>query len=51
MLKDWLEGTKLWVHKPFDTSGNAYDWFLFVGFILVAIVLWSKVINSILREI
>ena len=51
MLKDWLEGTKLWARKPFDTSGNAYDWVLFIGFVLVSIFLWTRVINSILREI
>lgn len=36
-----------WLAKPFDSNGNALNWFLFVGLLLVIIFAWSRVIGLI----
>lgn len=38
-----------WLAKPFDESGNVFDWFLFVGLIGLISWLWSRILTRILR--
>jgi hypothetical protein len=36
-----------WLSKPFNTDQNAYHWFLFVGLILIALILWGTIIKDV----
>ena len=36
-----------WIRKPFDASGSAFNWLLFVGIIVIAVWLWSTVLAHI----
>jgi hypothetical protein len=36
-----------WWQQPFDARGSVVDWMLFVGLILIAAFLWSRVIARI----
>lgn len=36
---------KFW-QKPFDVEGDAWDWFLFVGLILIVIFLWTRILKE-----
>jgi len=35
-----------WLSKPFNSQGTALGWFLFVGLISVALVLWGQIIKD-----
>lgn len=39
-----------WRH-PFNTSGDAFTWVLFVGLLVIAAFLWNLVLIEILREV
>ena len=33
-----------WLKQPFQTQGSVWNWIGFVGLIMVAVVLWSRVL-------
>lgn len=39
-----------WLNKPFDPEGNAVNWILFLGFVLIIAAGWNKVIRSIVSD-
>lgn len=38
-----------WLAHPFKATGSVWDWFLFLGVIIVAVFLWTQVLGK-LRE-
>lgn len=36
-----------WWKKPFDPNGDAVSWVLFLGFIIVVAIAWSRVLKHI----
>lgn len=39
------------LRQPFKRNMNALDWGLFIGLVIVSIILWSGVTNSIVSNI
>jgi hypothetical protein len=37
-----------WWRKPFNPEGDAINWALFVGFVLVVMFLWRRVLKQII---
>jgi hypothetical protein len=35
-----------WWKKPLNIGGDGWDWLLFVGFVLIAIFLWTRVLRE-----
>jgi hypothetical protein len=35
-----------WWKQPFNTDASAGSWFLFTGFILIVIFLWSRILRE-----
>jgi hypothetical protein len=35
-----------WWKQPFNASASASSWFLFTGFILIVIYLWSRILRE-----
>jgi hypothetical protein len=35
-----------WWEQPLKTQASASTWFLFVGFILIIIFLWTRILNE-----
>ena len=42
-----MEGLTQWLAKPFSEDQSAFRWFLFVGLIVVALILWGQVLKDI----
>jgi len=42
-----LEKFKSFYTDPYDPDMDLVDWFLFIGFILVALILWNRIFNVI----
>lgn len=40
-----------WMMHPFQSTGSAWNWILFVGLILVAIWFWQWVLLHIARDL
>lgn len=40
-----------WFSHPFTTRGNALDWVLFVGLLIVAVWFWNHILLSIQQEV
>lgn len=40
-----------WFQHPFQTSGSAYNWFLFVGLLIVIGWLWHVILLKLTEEI
>lgn len=36
-----------WLAKPFDQSMDALHWFLFIGLVIVAVILWAMVLRTV----
>jgi hypothetical protein len=45
--KVMLEKFKSFLTDPYDPDMDAKDWFLFIGFIIVCLMLWRSVFNII----
>lgn len=41
-----LTAFKNWWAQPFNASASASSWFLFTGFILVVIFLWTRILRE-----
>jgi len=42
-----MEGLTTWLAKPFDQDQSAFRWFLFIGLIVVALILWGQILADI----
>lgn len=40
-----------WFQHPFQNEGSAYDWFLFVGLLIVISWLWHVILLKLTEEI
>lgn len=40
-----------WIKAPFRADGDLLDWFLFIAFVLVAIVVWRHIFAMIDVEV
>lgn len=46
-----LDRVQNWLTQPFKKDMNAWDWALFVLFLIVIAFLWLRVLNLITREL
>lgn len=52
MKNNGLFGAVLdWMAHPFNTTGSAFNWVLFVGLMIVAIWFWQVILLDITREL
>jgi hypothetical protein len=42
-----MEGLTTWLKQPFDQNQSAFRWFLFIGLIIVALILWGVILKDI----
>lgn len=42
-----MESLTNWLAKPFNVDQDALRWFLFVGLIVIALVLWGTILRDI----
>jgi hypothetical protein len=42
-----MEGLTDWLKKPFNSEQDAFKWFLFIGLILIALMLWGVILRDI----
>ena len=42
-----MEGLTTWLSQPFAANQSAGRWFLFVGLILIALILWGTILRDI----
>ena len=42
-----LESIRAWWDEPFDSEGDVWTWFLFIGMLIVIIFAWSRVLRLI----
>lgn len=50
MVDNFLADVKRWAAKPYDDNMDAFQWALFLGFMLCVTFLWSRVIRAILGD-
>jgi len=48
MLDTFIADCKRWVLQPYNEEGTAFDWFLFIGLMVISTFLWSRVLRRIL---
>ena len=46
-----VDSVMKWFQHPFQTGGSAYDWFLFVGLLIVISWLWHVILLKLAEEI
>jgi hypothetical protein len=42
-----MEGLTAWLKQPFSANQDAFKWFLFIGLILVALILWGTILRDV----
>lgn len=42
-----MESLTNWLSRPFNQDQNAWHWFLFVGLIVIALVLWGTILRDV----
>jgi hypothetical protein len=42
-----MEGLTQWLSQPFSAEQNAFRWFLFVGLIVIALILWGTILRDV----
>lgn len=42
-----VTNVKNWLKKPFDSKMSAIDWFLWLGLIIIAAHLWTRVLSAV----
>jgi len=42
-----MEGLTQWLSQPYNSGQSAWGWFLFVGLILIALVLWGTILRDV----
>jgi hypothetical protein len=40
-----------WLAHPFNTSGSAFNWVLFVGLLIVITWFWLRILDAIVSEV
>jgi len=45
-----MESLTTWLARPFNADQSAFAWFLFIGLIVVALILWGQILKDI-REV
>jgi hypothetical protein len=40
-----IDRVKHWLNKPYSDDMNVYDWFVFLGFVAIVTLIWSKFIK------
>ncbi len=48
MIDKHISDFKSWAAKPYRENGSLLDWFLFIGLLTVATILWTRVVKEIL---
>lgn len=43
----FVSNTISWFQHPFQTQGSALNWWLFVGLILIAAWMWTRILDKI----
>jgi len=46
-----LTSVSHWLQEPFSGSMSAASWVLFLGLVVCAVVLWTRVLNHIVKDI
>lgn len=44
-MENLVSELKDWAKKPYSEEGNVIDWFLFIGLMTAATILWTRVIR------
>lgn len=39
-----------WFQKPFNSGGNAVEWILFVGLLIIAAWMWSVILRDVVER-
>lgn len=47
MLNAVWDDTKKWAAQPFRVDMSALEWFAFVGFLIVVMILWRIILNHV----
>lgn len=45
-----IQSASQWWSKPFNSSGDAVDWVLFLGLLIIGIGFWQFVLIEIVKE-
>jgi len=45
MFHSFLSDLENWTAKPYNEDGNIFDWFLFIGLLTCATILWTRIIR------
>lgn len=48
-LDDFDAMVRKWWAQPFDASGSALQWFLFLGLIIIIIIAWNTILRFVLE--
>lgn len=48
MLDTFFSDVKRWAAKPYDDNMDAFQWALFLGFMLSVTYLWTRVVRAII---
>ena len=49
--KGLIQSVNGWLTHPFNSTGSALNWVLFVGLIIIAAFLWNLVLIEFAREV
>lgn len=47
-VTDFFNRFVQWVKRPYDNEMSAFDWFLFLGLVIVIIFAWRSILNKVL---
>ena len=45
-----IDNVVSWFKQPFNTSGNAVNWVLFVGLVIIAAWMWSVILRDVVER-
>lgn len=44
-METFVNDLRRWTVHPYNEDGNVFDWFLFIGLMVCATFLWSRIIK------
>ena len=44
-LTTLTDSTLAWLKQPFDSEGDALQWGLFVGLLIVLVIIWTQILK------
>jgi hypothetical protein len=47
---DFANTIEKWWAQPFNAQGSAFQWFLFLGLLIIIVVAWNQILRFILEE-